>query len=455
MKQNKEILKQFFETGDKPTQQQYADLIDSYIDAKQPQGEANRRFVIDEAGEVSVATQLATPDYQAGTNVTIDTSNPLQPIISASVGGASTGLEQVTEEGKKGWRLVGRNPSNYGSIGTNAVDLSINDYGSSTKGATGNYSHSEGLSTSASGIGSHSEGQNTAASGDKSHAEGNLTIASGDSSHAGGMYNTAPSFCERTIGMFGTNYTPNSDTLWNATDRLFNIGNGTDNLSANRSDAFTVLKNGTITAPSLTNTLINTAGNKSLITKEYADANYAGGGTTDLSYEVSTRKLVSSTGKDTILPLADATNAGLMKANFYEEGIFTPTLIDLGGGATYTSNTSKGKYVRVGNKITFSVNISGINTVGTPTGQFRVGALPFEVVDNHTGNVITFSGGNEEFYAIHPAIYSSQGNIIAFNKTTSNTSGLSNSGNDFVFAVVFNNGIVQLAGTYITNVYTS
>ncbi|WP_417784924.1 phage tail protein [Tenacibaculum sp.] len=29
MKQNKETLKQFFETGDKPTQQQYADLIDT------------------------------------------------------------------------------------------------------------------------------------------------------------------------------------------------------------------------------------------------------------------------------------------------------------------------------------------------------------------------------------------------------------------------------------------
>ncbi|MGQ3677698.1 hypothetical protein [Tenacibaculum discolor] len=61
MKQNKETLKQFFETGDKPTQQQYSDLIDSYIDAKQPEGEANRRFVIDETGEVSVASELIVP----------------------------------------------------------------------------------------------------------------------------------------------------------------------------------------------------------------------------------------------------------------------------------------------------------------------------------------------------------------------------------------------------------
>ncbi len=63
MKQNKEILKQFFETGDKPTQQQYADLIDSYVDAKQLAGEANRRFVIDETGEVSVASEVKLPEY--------------------------------------------------------------------------------------------------------------------------------------------------------------------------------------------------------------------------------------------------------------------------------------------------------------------------------------------------------------------------------------------------------
>ena len=75
MKQNKETLKQFFETGDKPTQQQYEDLIDSYIDAKQPEGEANRRFVIDETGEVNVASEQQVPEYSlspiSGTN-TVD-----------------------------------------------------------------------------------------------------------------------------------------------------------------------------------------------------------------------------------------------------------------------------------------------------------------------------------------------------------------------------------------------
>ncbi|SEE02178.1 hypothetical protein SAMN04487765_1131 [Tenacibaculum sp. MAR_2010_89] len=65
MKQNKETLKAYFETGDKPTQQQYSDLVDSYIDAKQPTGEPNRRFIIDENGEVSIASKLniEQPDW--------------------------------------------------------------------------------------------------------------------------------------------------------------------------------------------------------------------------------------------------------------------------------------------------------------------------------------------------------------------------------------------------------
>ena len=50
MKETKEILKTYFETGDIPTQEHYANLIDSFVDAKQASGTANRRFVIDENG---------------------------------------------------------------------------------------------------------------------------------------------------------------------------------------------------------------------------------------------------------------------------------------------------------------------------------------------------------------------------------------------------------------------
>jgi len=63
MKKSKEVVKTYFETGDKPTQEQYANLIDSYIDAKQSTGEPNRRFVIDENGEVSLGLENALPEY--------------------------------------------------------------------------------------------------------------------------------------------------------------------------------------------------------------------------------------------------------------------------------------------------------------------------------------------------------------------------------------------------------
>ena len=63
MKKSKEELKTYFETGDKPTQQNYADLIDSFVDAKQPVGEANRSFVIDANGDVSVAVNQPVPEY--------------------------------------------------------------------------------------------------------------------------------------------------------------------------------------------------------------------------------------------------------------------------------------------------------------------------------------------------------------------------------------------------------
>ncbi|MGG8496195.1 hypothetical protein ACQY1Q_07240 [Tenacibaculum sp. TC6] len=84
MKQNKETLKQFFETGDKPTQQQYTDLIDSYIDSKQEAGEANRRFVIDETGEVSVASEQSIPEYTLSPIFGTNTVDLLKDGVSVS-----------------------------------------------------------------------------------------------------------------------------------------------------------------------------------------------------------------------------------------------------------------------------------------------------------------------------------------------------------------------------------
>jgi len=109
-----------------------------------------------------------------------------------------TGLEKISQNGKTGWRLVGRNPNYYGPIGSNAVDLSYNFASSEPYGATGNNSIAMGYRT------------------------------------------TAPSYLETAIGRWNTEYTPVSTTSWNSEDRLFVIGNG----ASNRNNAMTVLKNG-------------------------------------------------------------------------------------------------------------------------------------------------------------------------------------------------------------------
>ena len=55
----------------------------------------------------------------------------------------------------------------------------------------------------------------------------------------------AYSFAELVVGTYNTEYTPVSDSIYNAADRLFVIGNGYDDL--NKSDALVVLKDGTTT----------------------------------------------------------------------------------------------------------------------------------------------------------------------------------------------------------------
>jgi len=139
--------------------------------------------------------------------------------------GGSSGLESITENSKTGWRLSGRDPLNYGEIGSGAIDISYSDTASTVLGATGRQSfagggYNQGYGTTgviASGIssfafgapkhsaddgttyleasGAHSAafnygtratGGNSFACGAESHAEGYNCFAGGGGSHANG-----------------------------------------------------------------------------------------------------------------------------------------------------------------------------------------------------------------------------------------------------------------------------
>lgn len=207
------------------------------------------------------------------TNQTYFKSVPFAKI--ADVAKNVSGLEKVVEDsGISGWRLVNAIPENYGPIGDGAVDLSSSFSESEVRGATGAYSFAVGDTNIAAKTGSIAMGVANQAKEDHSIALGVNAIAYGESSSAIGELVSAYSYGEIALGVHNEYYDHLSSTSWQASDRIFTVGNGED--SANRSNALTILKNGTITAPSFS--IGEITDDKALITKEYADTNLTSSG---------------------------------------------------------------------------------------------------------------------------------------------------------------------------------
>jgi hypothetical protein len=135
-------------------------------------------------------------------------------------------------------------------IDSSALGKAAHAEGEQTK-ASGNSAHSEGVNTNATGdtgahaegqlstasgkIAPHAEGYNTLASGDYSHSEGKNTVASGTCSHAGGLGTVAKARAQTVVGTY------NSDN----DNALLIVGKGASVNS--RSNAFEVLKDGSVT----------------------------------------------------------------------------------------------------------------------------------------------------------------------------------------------------------------
>ncbi len=224
------------------------------------------------------------------------------------LGIVSGGTELLDEGNGNGLVTVGRDPSNFGNVGLNAVDLSVGSGISSVRGATGLRAVALGFRAEASGEDSFAWGYDAKASGDYSFATvnsvasgltsismgasctasasraiamgfqaqatnsqaismGENTLATGQGSVAMGRHTIARSSGEFSAGRFGT------DTA----GRVFNFGNGEG--TGDRYDIMTGKTTGLVTVPQQTTALIDTDG-KAIITKEYADANYSGGGGT-------------------------------------------------------------------------------------------------------------------------------------------------------------------------------
>lgn len=157
----------------------------------------------------------------------------------------------------------------------------------------------------------------------------------------------------------------------------------------------------------------------------------------------------SDTGDNAVIPIAGATNAGLMKAGFYDEGTFTPTLIDSGGGATYTVSSIDARYKRVGNLVFFSIFASITSTTGTPTGDLNFTNMPFASVTTPVGTTSTINRFSNSDGASAPT--------SAYVAATDLRFRLEAVGSQLELdfpAPSFTSGVVQVTGMYHTNTYT-
>ncbi|MBK6365474.1 MAG: hypothetical protein IPF52_19140 [Saprospiraceae bacterium] len=124
-----------------------------------------------------------------------------------------------------------------------------------TTTASGLYSTATGSESTASGSSSFTMGIMTNASGNGSMAAGELTKATGERSMAVGIGTNSRSFGSLALGRFNDSIATSTKTSWVATDPVFIIGNGTSD--ANRSNALTVYKNGTLQLQNLISTPAN------------------------------------------------------------------------------------------------------------------------------------------------------------------------------------------------------
>ncbi len=319
------------------------------------------------------------PKVQAGTNITIDNSDPLKPVINASgSGSASLNLQQVTDQGAST-----TNPLEIYRENANNGALAIGLYNPLLAQALNLYTDRI-ITTSSDGLFFNEGGGFERLESRFVRQGSSLSLGQELSDEAGAEFNTRVS--------------------------------GSD--PVNSSD---------------------------FVTLGYLNANAPGGtSNTDLSYTAASDKgtIVSSTGIDAVIPVADKTNAGLMKANFYEEGVPSPS-IAINGFATVDDGSS---YIRIGNTVHCRLRV--INISGGWTGSFSLVRLPFPVEKVSSGTISVFSGSDLTNAQI--------GDLSCRAEIKNGFNSLNfiykSSGED-IPNISITNGVIEAFVTYETNVY--
>lgn len=158
--------------------------------------------------------------------------------------------------------------------------------------------------------------------------------------------------------------------------------------------------NGSVVAQSSFQVLQNTGG----LTRIKHWVGRYDGATYDRAYEIGTDNVVTF---DYPIKAPDGVAANdvatVSQLTPYSEGAFSPTIIDLGGGATYTVGNHQSRYVRVGNMWVINIRLLNISTTGTPSGNVVI-QLPNSIFSNFIANpafqVCQIGSIDQNFYSI-------------------------------------------------------
>jgi len=117
---------------------------------------------------------------------------------------------------------------------------------------------------------------------------------------------------------------------------------------------------------------------------------------------------------------SDATGMTSELLDDYEEGTFTPTLLGSSGNPTVTYNTTNthGSYVKVGNLVSFTLEVRTESRTGG-SGNIEIGGLPFNAAS---------IGGSEQEYEFPVMFYN-----VTFDASYIYTAELSSSDNSLIF----------------------
>lgn len=290
-------------------------------------------------GRINDYTLISAPyrnqggGIQSVTGPNVDNTDPNNPIVNDN-DTLPTGLESIDEGNGIGWRLIGRNPDNYGNLGNNAVDFSVSNSTSTTKGATGQRSVVFGLNNTVAAKDSFAAGANnniqvgqdystifgigntinnsggyngwTAIIGENNTARGansttfgwsnnnlghstgnNMTLVSGANIESNviqgllvGTGLRGRSISTAVLGQANEENWSSGTIPNNPLNPMLVVGNGEIQPSGNvvsRSDAFVIYKSGKAKFPSLSDTLIDDSGNDSAVTKGWVLSKISGG----------------------------------------------------------------------------------------------------------------------------------------------------------------------------------